>query len=159
MLVISGSRLGLFLYPLLHLHLKKKKKKIFPLHLASLFPWQETKGRHWLWKSNPFQTCEHKVRLGESIALQMEMQCLMKRWWMFGGFLGWRSRSERQDSCGGEQDSFPGSLSALCGPFGRRQAGASGLSCSGCCTRSCRLVERLQGRSSSLRTGALTPLV
>lgn len=36
-LVISGSCLGFFQYPSLHLHLKKK---IFPLHLVSLFLWQ-----------------------------------------------------------------------------------------------------------------------
>lgn len=65
-LVISGSCLGLFQYPSLHLHLKKIK--IFPLHLYSLFPWQETKGRHCLWKNNHFETCEHKVRLRESNA-------------------------------------------------------------------------------------------
>lgn len=67
------------------------EKKIFPLHLASLFPWQETKGRHCLWKSNPFQTCEHKVRLRESIALQTwsraeEMRrCLGHSWAGAGG--------------------------------------------------------------------------
>lgn len=91
MLVISGSCLGLFQYPLLHLHLKKKK--IFPLHLASLFPWQETKGRHCLWKSNPFQTCEHKVRLRESIALQT------RRCGRDGGCLGvsWAGGAETKD--------------------------------------------------------------
>lgn len=33
----------------------------------------------------------------------------MKRWWLFGGFLGWgwRSRSERQDSCGGSRIHSP----------------------------------------------------
>lgn len=81
-LEISGSCLGLFQYPLLHLHLKKR---IFPLDLVSLFPWQETKGRHCLWKSNPFQSWEHKVRLRESIALQTWRCCAC---WRDGGCLG-----------------------------------------------------------------------
>lgn len=123
-LVISGSCLGFFQYPSLHLHLKKN---IFPLHLDSLFPWQETKGRHCLWKSNRFQTCEHKVRLRESDALQIWRCCA----WCRDGeivdvlgipalLLGWRSRNERQDSCRGKRNSFPVSLSTLSGLLGRR---------------------------------------
>lgn len=40
-----------------------------------------------------------------------------------------------------------------------KQAGACWLNCSGYCTRSCRLMERRQGASFSLRTVGLTPLV
>ncbi|KAK2543186.1 hypothetical protein Q9966_002986 [Columba livia] len=36
----------------------------------------ETKGKHSLWKSNHLQTCEHKVRLRESDALQIRRHCV-----------------------------------------------------------------------------------
>lgn len=112
--------LGFLPVPFSSTPLEKRKKKIFPLHLDSLFLWQETKGRHCLWKSNRFQICEHKVRLRESDALQNWRCCAWCRdgeivdvWGIPALLLGWRSSNERQDSCRGEQNSFPVCLYSL----------------------------------------------
>lgn len=97
-------------------------KTLFPLHLESLFPWQETKGRKvttfrpvntkWAWENHMLPRSGDAVPDGE----------IADVWAIPASLLGWRSRSERQDSCGGEQNSFPVSLSTL---FGLLRRGAS----------------------------------
>lgn len=156
MLVIFGSCLVLFQYPLLHLHLKKKSFLcILPLFSLG----RRQKGGTACGRVTPFRPVNTKW--GWENPLLCRPGAELKRWGDVWGIPGlgleeqqWKTRQ----LCWGA-GFMPGSLSALRGLLGRRQAGACGLSCSGCCTRSCRLVERLQGASSSLRTGGLTPFV
>lgn len=109
MLVISGSCLGLFQYPSLHLYLKKKSFLcILPLFSLG----RRQKGGTACGKVTPFRPVNTKwgwenpllCRPGDAVP-----DAEMKRWWLFGGFLGWgwRSRSERRDSCGGSRIHSP----------------------------------------------------
>lgn len=82
---------------------------------------------------------------------------------MFWGFLRcfWAGGAEMKDktAVGGSGIRSPSLCLHSLAFSDDEQAGACRLNCSGYCTRNCRLVERLQGASFSLRTVGLTPLV
>lgn len=125
-LVIPGSCLGLFQYPSLHLHLKKKIKSF--LCIFTLFS---------LGRKQKGGTACGKITTLKPMNTKWGWENQMRFWrcWCRDGeivdvlgapalLLGWRSRSERQDSCGGaEFISSPRCLHSL--PFlDDEQAGA-----------------------------------
>lgn len=161
MLVIFGSCLGFFQYPSLHLHLKKKNLS-FTSWLS--FPLAGDKREALLMEKlllSDLWTQSERIRCSPALEVL---------------FLVWRREESRcfGDSCtasGLEKQKwktrqllqgaeFTPSLCLHSLAFlDNKQAGACWLNCSGYCTRSCRLMERRQGASFSLRTVGLTPLV